>query len=389
MENQNQTINQITELNPTKFYQELLKFSCLPDEIIIEILLRLPVKSVLKFRCVSKSWLSLLSSSHFVKTQIKFSIKDYKNVNFRLVVVASASGLVGKMCSIYSIVCEKSSFVNVAKIDYPLKPPVGSAKFLGSCNGLICLTAMSFKLMLWNPCTGNYKEFQDSIVKSAVSCYIRYGFGYDAINDDYKVVKIFSFPKDEGKYENMVKIYSLRSNSWKMSESFSGGYINAQSGVILNEALHWEVSHCRGSGAHSEIMTLDLATETYGVMELPSCGDGNVSWTLSVLGGRLVACCNYYPDKTDMWVMKEYGVEKSWTKLVSLSSPSGRMGYISPLFVSENGDEVLVKLGTDISLYDKRNASYKSLEIHASGCCLQVQAVTYFESLASPHIGDK
>ncbi|XP_060180350.1 F-box/kelch-repeat protein At3g23880-like [Lycium barbarum] len=389
MENQNQTINQITELNPTKFYQELLKFSCLPDEIIIEILLRLPVKSILKFRCVSKYWLSLLSSSHFVKAQIKFSIKDCKNVNFRLVVVASASGLVGKMCSIYSIVCEKSSFVNVAKIDYPLKPPFGSAKFLGSCNGLICLTAMSFKLMLWNPCTGNYKEFQDSFVKSAVSRYIRYGFGYDAINDDYKVVKIFSFPKDEGKYENMVKIYSLRSNSWKMSESFSGGYINAQSGVILNEALHWEVSHCRGSGAHSEIMTFDLATETYGVMELPSCGDGNVSWTLNVLGGRLVACCNFYLDKTDMWVMKEYGVEKSWTKLVSLSSPSGRMGYISPLFVSENGDEVLVKLGTDISLYDKRNASYKSLEIHASGCRLQVQAVTYIESLASPHIGDK
>ncbi|XP_060190780.1 F-box protein CPR1-like [Lycium barbarum] len=185
-------------------------------------------------------------------------------------------------------------------MEYPLKPPFGSAKFLGSCNGLICLTTMSFKLMLWNPCTGNYKEFQDSFVKRAVSCYIRYGFGYDAINDDYKVVKIFSFPKDERKYENMVKIYSLRSNSWKMSESFSGGYINAQSGVILNEALHWEVSHCRGSGAHSKIMTLDLATETYGVMELPSCGNGNFVGCY-ILDRYLVACCNYYPGRTGLW----------------------------------------------------------------------------------------
>ncbi|PHT91219.1 hypothetical protein T459_06332 [Capsicum annuum] len=89
-----------------------------------------------------------------------------------------------------------------------------------------------------------------------------------------------------------------------------------------------------------------------------------------------------------MWVMKEYGVEKSWTKMVSLLSPFGRMGYISPLFVSENGDEVLVKLGTDISLYETRNASYKSLEIHSAGYRLQVQAITYFESLASPHVGD-
>ncbi|PHU27027.1 hypothetical protein BC332_05359 [Capsicum chinense] len=89
-----------------------------------------------------------------------------------------------------------------------------------------------------------------------------------------------------------------------------------------------------------------------------------------------------------MWVMKEYGEEKSWTKMVSLLSPFGRMGYISPLFVSENGDEVLVKLGTDISLYETRNASYKSLEIHSAGYRLQVQAITYFESLASPHVGD-
>ncbi|XP_055811990.1 F-box/kelch-repeat protein At3g23880-like [Solanum dulcamara] len=385
MENQSQTINQLAE---TKIPQELLQFSSLPDDIIIEILLRLPVKSLLKLSCVSKSLLSLLSTPHFINTQIKFSVKQSKNVNLRLVIVASVSGLVGKMCSVYSLICENSS-VNVAKIDYPLKPPFGSAKFLGSCNGLICLTPMSFKLMLWNPSTGKHKEFQDSFVKWAVNCYIRYGFGYDSVNDDYKVVKIFSFSRNEGKFENRVKIYSLKDDSWKMGEGFYSGYVNAQSGMFLNGSLHWEVSHCRDSVGSSEIMTLDLSTETYGVMALPDCGNKNTSWMLSVLGGCLVACCNYYPDRTDMWVMKEYGVEKSWTKMVSdLTAPFGRLGYISPLSVSENGDEVLVKLGTNISLYTRRNASHKSLDIDSSGCCLQVQAITYIESLASPHVGE-
>ncbi|KAF3672380.1 putative NADP-dependent alkenal double bond reductase P2-like [Capsicum annuum] len=286
------------------------------------------------------------------------------------------------MCNIYSL------GLKFGEVDFPLKHPFGSCKFLGSCNGLICLTPMSFKLMLWNPCTGKYKEFQDSYAQSVGSCYIRYGFGYDVVNDDFKVVKIFSFAIDEVKYENVVKIYSLRGDSWKIGEGFVSGYMNAQSGVFVNGFLHWEVSNCRGSGDCSEIMTLDLATETYGVMGLPNCEKGNVSWGLSVVGGNLVACCNYYPNRTDMWVMKEYGVEKSWTKLVSLLSPFGRMGYISPLFVSENGDEVLVKLGTDISLYETRNASYKSLEIHSAGYRLQVQAITYIESLASPHVGD-
>lgn len=313
-------------------------------------------------------------------------------MNLRLVIVASVSGLVGKMCSVYSLICENSS-VNVAKIDYPLKPPFGSAKFLGSCNGLVCLTPMPFKLMLWNPSTGKHKEFQDSFVKCAVNCYIRYGFGYDSVNDDYKVVKIFSFSRNEGKFENRVKIYSLKDDSWKMGEGFYSGYVNAQSGMFLNGFLHWEVSHCRDSGVDSdgfsEIITMDLSTETYGVMALPDCGNRNTSWMLSVLGGCLVACCNYYPDRTDIWVMKEYGVEKSWSKMVSdLTAPFGRLGFISPLSVSENGDEVLVKLGTNISLYTTRNASHKSLDIDSSGCCLQVQAITYIESLASPHVGE-
>ncbi|XP_006360351.1 F-box/kelch-repeat protein At3g23880-like [Solanum tuberosum] len=387
-----ETQNQLAE---TKIPQELLQFSRLPDEIIIEILLRLPVKSLLKFRCVSKYWLSLLSTPYFINTQIKFSVKKSKNVNLRLVIVASVSGLMGKMCSVYSLDCENSS-VNVDKIDYPLKTPFRSAKFLGSCNGLICLTPMSFKLMIWNPVTGKHKEFQDSFVQCAVNCYIRYGFGYDYVHDDYKVVKIFSFPRNEGKYESKVKIYSLKDDSWKMGEGFDSGYVNAQSGMCLNGYLHWEVSHCPdsgggggGSGACSEIMTLDLATETYGVMALPNCGNGSTSWSLSVLNGCLVACCNYEPDRTDMWVMKEYGVEESWTKLVSnLTAPPGRLGYVSPLSVSENGGEVLVRLGTNISLYNARNASHESLDIHSLGYCLQVQAITYYESLASPNVGD-
>ena len=47
--------------------RQKMVFLFLPQEIIIEILLRLPVKSLPSFKFVCKSWLSLISNPHFAK----------------------------------------------------------------------------------------------------------------------------------------------------------------------------------------------------------------------------------------------------------------------------------------------------------------------------------
>ncbi|KAJ8573862.1 hypothetical protein K7X08_010373 [Anisodus acutangulus] len=359
----------------------------LPQELITEILIRLPIKTLLKFMCVSKSWLSLLSNTEFHNTHINYSIKNPKMTDYTLAMVSTVSGL-GKICHVYTIGSENSS-VTVAKHGCPPKSLSLSAFLLDSCNGLICLTTDSFELMLLNPCTGKFNVFPDLMIQYKVGaggCYVRYGFGYDAFVGDYKVVKIFSFPQSEGRHVNMVNIYSLKANSWSTIHGFNSGYINGNVGVFANGALHWDGCHSHISSASSEIVTLDLATERYGKIALPSYEDGGIRWTLGVSRGSLVSCCNYETNRADMWVMKEYGVEKSWTKLVTISSPVDGSVYISPLFVGENGDEFLVKLGAELTLYNSRNASFKRLADYVSGDFLHVQVTTYLESLTSPHI---
>ncbi|KAL3325750.1 hypothetical protein AABB24_036796 [Solanum stoloniferum] len=365
----------------------------LPQEIIFEILLRLPVKSLLKFRCVSKSWFFLLSNPVFSKTHVDFCLKNPKLTDYRLAVVASVYGL-GRKCNFYNMGFENPC-LSLARNSCPAKSLAISARILGSCNGLICLTSDSFTVMLLNPCTGKFNVFPDSMLRSnggggggsGVGCFIRYGFGYDASFEDYKVVKIFSFPHIEGRYENMVNVYSLKAQSWKMIEGFNSGSLNGKVGVFLNGALHWEACHSHCSGSFWEIVTLNLAAERYGKIALPSYEDGGVYWTLSVSRGYLVGCCNYEKNKADVWVMKEYGVEESWTKLVTISLPVDRRAYILPLFVAENCDEFLLQLGEELALYNSRDGSYKRLDGYSSGDYFrQAQATTYFESLASPHM---
>uniref|UniRef100_A0A1S4B203 F-box/kelch-repeat protein At3g06240-like n=1 Tax=Nicotiana tabacum TaxID=4097 RepID=A0A1S4B203_TOBAC len=113
----------------------------IPIELITEILSRLPVKSLLRFRCVSKYWLSLISSPEFAYTHL-----------------------------------------GIAANSYPVKKPRGYVRIVGSVNGLVCLVIEEKYFLLWNPSIRKFKKLPDP----RGGDYIMYGFGYDEFHDDYK-----------------------------------------------------------------------------------------------------------------------------------------------------------------------------------------------------------
>lgn len=50
-----------------------LALASLPDDLILEILSRLPAKSVVRFKCVCKGWLVMISSRRFADVHLEFS----------------------------------------------------------------------------------------------------------------------------------------------------------------------------------------------------------------------------------------------------------------------------------------------------------------------------
>ncbi|XP_055811978.1 F-box/kelch-repeat protein At3g23880-like [Solanum dulcamara] len=371
-----------------------------PSEIIIEILSRLPVKSLLKFKCVSKSWLSLISSSHFAKSHLKISSSRNNKLSHKnLLLLSMYLPHTLYSCTLYSALHEKS-ILCVNKLNFPWNPSniIAGVSF---CNGLflICIGMYNNNLYLWNPSTRKNKNLPFSSGTKYSRCDVTYGFGYDESNDDYKVVEIYGVYGIHYVYGANIKIYSLRANSWKMMNKYCDALFSSDSGVFLNGCLHWAVAHNDGCCIFWDIVSLNLENEKFGNLSLPNydgfpsrpLGDssdfelGTLNSALEKLGNFLCLFCDYYKVKLDVWIMKEYNAKGSWIKSVSLPYIAGVGPCISPLCVSDIG-EVLLHDGTHVMVYDARNDEYKRVEIHEMDGNGVGAATVYAESLVSPNL---
>ncbi|XP_073131532.1 F-box/kelch-repeat protein At3g23880-like [Henckelia pumila] len=354
---------------------------CLPEEIIVEILARLPVKSLLKFRCVSKSWLTLICSRQFIKSHLNNSRVGRNLSNYRIMFTICSPTFDLKHCPLSSLMQEPST--DACSIDYPKKHTQRAVWFVDSCNGLICLALNEKELFFWNPSTRKSKKLPPVNVNIKRGFYNIYGFGYNECDDDYKVVGIFCVFGNAGAYESMVKIYSSKTNSWKRMEDFKGGVPLDDSGKFASGKLHWSASSKLGLDFRWDIVSLDMKNEEYGIVEQPNYGEREFDSTLGVLGECLCVLCNYLCINADLWVLKEYGVKQSWTKVATVPymDVPGKLLYSKPLFMLHNG-ELLLVFGMHFVVYNPRDNSVRIPEI--SNLEKFLEADIYFESLVSP-----
>lgn len=230
----------------------------LPDDAIIEILARLPVRSLLKFRCVCKSWLSLFSSPHFVKAHLTNSNKD-TDLTRHGIILDFRGDL--KQCSVSSLLNEP--ITDVSDTDYCgiFKP--NSVSMHGSCDGLICFNVDEKDLLLWNPSTRICRKLPDFGVGIDNHGCFAFALGFDKSGDDYKVVG-FAI-SDMGV---LVKVYSLNSDRRKRIKEFERLSLMDYSATFTNGKLHW-IANPEMQSLRWDIVSLDLETEEFEVLRMP------------------------------------------------------------------------------------------------------------------------
>ncbi|GJZ33219.1 F-box associated domain containing protein [Tanacetum coccineum] len=267
----------------------------------------------------------------------------------------------------------------------PLREAYGDPRIeiVGSCNGLLCIVEHS-TLIIYNPNTRKLNKLPSSGLIKQERFVLEYAFGYDESTDDYKVVGLsFSRPTPYTSSDTdlKVKIYSLKTGKWKMINDFPDVLPTWKRGKVLNGALHWGVFKDKNSRSPwSTILSLDLAKETYSEISQPMYEEGHSSLTLGVLGEWLCVVVGYSFKRVDVWVMKDYGVKDSWTRLLSIPHVRGHGKYRVPLCISNTG-KVLLQLNTKLAVYDSTSDSFTDIHNFKRF----YQACTIVESLVSPH----
>ncbi|KAI8561458.1 hypothetical protein RHMOL_Rhmol04G0341400 [Rhododendron molle] len=345
----------------------------IPSELIINILSRLSVKSLCRFKSVSKPWLALISDRQFVKAHLNHqSTKDNKTQKLILA------------CRFYRNVYSldlQAPDPAITEIQLPYKPIVA---ILGSLNGILLIrTGKTFRL--WNPSIRMFQKFKPPDFPSRSTIY---GLSYDSASDDFKVVMAIMPSRKDAKA--VVHVFSARLSSWNRIGDFGYQIYGSTSGTVLNGAPHSVVERL-GAGMGSAIVYFDATEEKFKEVPSPDCEGANMlarssSFGLGVLGGSLCVVKRHDEGHADVWVMKEYGVKESWTKLFVIPIASGEFySYrCMPLCYANDGEVVMALDSKKLVSYNPEENSYQTISI--AEVRPKFDVALYVESLASPHV---
>ncbi|XP_058731660.1 F-box/kelch-repeat protein At3g06240-like [Vicia villosa] len=307
----------------------------LPHELIIQILLRLPVKSLIRFKSVCKLWFSLISHDpHFANSHFHLNSATHTRrillISYRIL----QSRSIDFEASFHD---DNASFSH--NLDSIFPKDFRGFEIRGSCRGFI-LFCSSLNIYLWNPSTGLHKQFPLSPFGSILHTEYFYGFGYDDSTDDYLVVSMSRINSRDPPLR--LEYFSLKSNTWKQVE---GPYLpygfqeyEPKGGLLYKGAIHWVAF--RYDLQSDGIVAFDLYERKLSYMPLPSdCYGSPSDRGLWIYGEFLsVYTWNYSNDTVEIWVMKEYKVNSSWTMTLVLP-----IDPFFPLCCAKNGDII----GTD------------------------------------------
>lgn len=326
-------------------------WSTLPQDFTIEIFSRLPVKSLMRFKSLNKTWRNLISSS-----------SDFATLHFNRKAV---SHLCESMNRIRSFFNNKATDLHMPFLNMYNSFGCLNGSIVGSSsNGLVCIRLWyesAWTFVVWNPATRKFrylpqpKDIEDHYSIMATCA----GFDFRPGAFDYKLVLVKFYIGDvKLKLIIQVEVFARSTNSWKRIEDGIVPHMGVChfDGVAINGSMYWPALEIGNHVPIQFVACFDLWEEKFTRIMAPCCADerryskrlGVVKGSLAMFfDGDLGGCF-------DGWVMN--GHNQSWTKLFTIGPlpPTLPMPNVRILGFWLNGEVVIDIISIpDVFLYDR------------------------------------
>ncbi|CAL5391071.1 unnamed protein product [Camellia sinensis] len=298
----------------------------LPTQIIVEILSRLPIKTLFHCLLVCKDWFFSISDPYFAKLHLSRSpISLLIKPIYRNHPESTQPRLIDLQC--------ETQLKFSSKINFPIL----EHQTVTSCNGLLCLSCISNPIYKCNPILGEYITLPISTYDGKQQHRTITAFGFSPMTNQYKVL-----------------ITAL--------------LINRSVNSFVNRALHW-LTFTQDSP--NFIRCFDFGSEQFRVVpEPPECGLPRKNFMgfvrVGVLRDSLSISDFSNPFHCDIWIMKDYGIKESWSKefvIGNVTSMRGYGDYYETIMILKNGEILMLVNKGILVLYSPKEGRVEKLNI--------------------------
>ncbi|KAK1371924.1 F-box domain-containing protein [Heracleum sosnowskyi] len=334
----------------------------LPEELLAEILKRLPVKSIFHCMFVQKSWYNLIKTPMFVTLHLNYQkISPHNHHKYLLFRNCYCNTLTVRYDDVQ---CKEYCTIETI-------PHLPDYFFWhASSYGLMCVSTMFFEdrydpnIYLWNPLVQKYKTLPDSSLPRfsfkerewPAREWQALAFGFVLDINDYLVVHIVKLDSsseselDSHSDSVMIGVYSLNTNTWKkkIQDNVSIYGIDGYDVAFVNGVAYWVGFN---SNEHKIIMCFDTKTDILRQIPLPEWGyEGCSNPTIHPFNQSIAYIVHEEYRKVHMYVLKDDPLNGiSWEKKTSVSL--GKNTKWETLGLRNNGVPIFESL-YNLILYD-------------------------------------
>lgn len=281
----------------------------LADEVMLYILSKLPLKTIIQFKCVCKKWLNLISESYFADLYMRRSPECILVYRYKYSGIGPPPGVL--MLAEIEDELNHDRLVRVAfrSLDIADLFPASIVVPVGSIDGFICLWESGEEgdcnAYICNPITKEYIILPKPQFYTENFCEQICGFGVSKAGE-YKVIRIGA-----SRSPCNIEVYTIGTNRWRTlcQVPFDVNGMIFDHGIFFNGHVYFIFDDF--------LFSFNLDNETFQRFPLPPPPHGeerNGDKVLGVLEGCLSLLCKYDDLRLTIWVMKERGIKKFWHK---------------------------------------------------------------------------